>query len=45
MTPSNAIDALSLSETQLQSGWDAVADTIHDALLGFMIWREERGEA
>ena len=32
----NAVDALATAESQLQSGWDAVADTIHDALLGFI---------
>jgi len=32
----NATDALALAETQLEAGWDAVADTIHDALLGFV---------
>lgn len=32
----NATDALAVAETQLEAGWDAVANTIHDALLGFV---------
>ena len=32
----NAINAFGVAETQLEAGWDAVADTIHDVLMGFV---------
>jgi hypothetical protein len=32
----NATEALDLAEVQLEAGWDAVANTIHDALVGFV---------
>ena len=36
-TPSRTrSDALAVAESQLEAGWDAVANTIHDALLGFV---------